>query len=231
MSSYSQTPSERRRKAFAESPPHPTGLLRCTPDSCWHGSARSQQVPREMGRRRRSSPRQKSSHARNRLPCRATAAHNAPPATDVAAVVCRAACALAGACCALTNGGGPPGGPHPRSDSHDRCHMRRSGAHVTPHAARGHDAAVLSPSSPILPAFWSRALLTPLKRDFAGNILFFPSSFSRAIVRLRNGCSATPSLRGRPSRLPRPVQRRLRQVPDMAHMACVSVLDVSPLAA
>ena len=198
---------------------------------CWLGSARSQQVPRDMGRRRRSSPRQKSSHARNRLPCRATAAHNAPPATDVAAVVCRAACALAGACCALTNGGGPPGGPHPRSDPHDRCHMRRSGAHVTPHAARGHDAAVLSPSSPILPAFWSRALLTPLKRDFAGNILFFPSSFSRAIVRLRNGCSATPSLRGRPSRLPRPVQRRLRQVPDMAHMACVSVLDVSPLAA
>ena len=61
---------------------------------CWLGSARSQQVPRDMGRRRRSSPRQKSSHARNRLPCRATAAHNAPPATDVAAVVCRAACAL-----------------------------------------------------------------------------------------------------------------------------------------
>ena len=88
-------------------------------------------------------------------------------------VVCRAACARAGACCALTNGGGPPGGPHPRSDPHDRCHMRRSGAHVTLHAARGHDAAVLSPSSPILPAFWSRALLTPLKRDFAGNILFF----------------------------------------------------------
>ena len=170
MSSYSQSPSERRREAFSGISAALNGSVAVHPllIRVRLGSAPSQQVPREMGRRRRSSPRQKTSQARNRLPCRTAAAPNAPPATDVAAVICRAACALAGACCALTNGGGPPGGPHPRSDPHDRCHMRRSGAQVTLHAPRGHDGAVLSPRSPILPAFWSRALPAPLKRDFAG---------------------------------------------------------------
>ena len=69
MSSYSQTPSERRRKAFAESPPHSTGLLRCTHScvgSALPGHSRSRETWDVAGAVRRAR-----NHLTQGIACRA----------------------------------------------------------------------------------------------------------------------------------------------------------------